>query len=137
MRFLLGLLFVLWASCVQAQFTPLPYTVVSTATETGHVFKGASGALFRFQVNTGGSAGWVLLVDGIVVPSNGAVVGCSGANSTGCVAAWWQVGSSTTLTVDYGQLPQRLFNGITVVFSTTGPFTMTSSATAVFAGTTQ
>lgn len=133
-RWVIG--FILWTTCAFAQ-VPMPYGPTSTAVETGRVLKPGPGQLFNFQVTTGGSSGWVLLIDGTAIPSNGTVPGCGTTSPTGCIADWWQVAANQTLTVFYAQNPQQMINGITVVFSTTGPFTMTSSATAVFSGSTR
>lgn len=118
----------------------LDYGAPSVQEETGHVFKTASGLLYDFQVNTTGSGGWIFLIDGPSIPSNGAALtscGASPPNQSGCVVKWYQVNSNSTLAVSWGNTPLVLINGITLAFSTTGPFTNTASSSALFSAETQ
>ena len=105
---------------------PVSYGSRAAAVEAGRVLKASGGALIAFQVNSGGTAGWVMLLDSATVPADGAVL----------PVKWWQVAINQTLGMTF-QPPLALFSGITLVFSTTGPFTKTGSATAVFSGETQ
>lgn len=97
--------------------------VVSSAAESGHVLKASAGSLYGLNVTTGASAGYVLIFDATSAPSNGAVTPkkCYYVPSVSTLGASWDV-------------PAAFATGITVVFSTTGCFTKTASATAFFSG---
>lgn len=87
----------------------------------------ASGAnLYSFHVTSGASAGYILLFNSATVPADGAVtpVGC------------WALAANSTFSTGY-HVPARLSNGAVLVFSTTGCFTKTASATAFFSGVVQ
>jgi hypothetical protein len=103
--------------------------VVSTATESSHILKGAAGALGQLTVTIGATSGWVLVIDEVAIAANGATV----------PKWWWPITSNGTngaLSVMFS--PALTFvNGIVAAFSTTGPFTQTLSATAAFSGTVQ
>lgn len=98
----------------------------SAAAEIGRVLCAAACNLTGFQVNTGAVAGWVMLFNATAVPADGTVA----------PVKWWQVAINTTLEIHY-QNPLRMTTGATVVFSSTGPFTKTGSATALFSGEVQ
>jgi hypothetical protein len=98
--------------------------VSSTTTEDSHVLKNAPGVLYDFTVNSGGSALWIMLFDAIAKPANGSVL----------PAYAFQVPINTSLILTFGVTPWRFFTGCTIVASTTGPFTLTASATASFFG---
>lgn len=98
-----------------------PVASTSTATASGSLIaKASAGSLIDWQGTAGASAGYFLLFNSTTVPADGTVapVQCV------AVAANSTVGSSTHYT------PERFTTGITVVFSTTGCFTKTISATA-------
>ena len=102
---------------------PTATPVVSSALEAGHILKASAGSLSSFQVNTTTVGGWIMLFNSATVPADGAVTPIK----------WWQVGPNTTLGV--GCSPAlACAAGISIAFSTTGPFTKTGSATAVFSG---
>jgi hypothetical protein len=92
---------------------------------TSLVLKAKSGILNSWEVQAGASAGFALIIDEASDSGNGAVtpVKCYAlaANS------WISSGA-------VGGPPLRFFNGITVVFSTTGCFTETQSSTAFISG---
>lgn len=106
--------------CFKASASP----VNSATGEANHVFKASPGVLYGFSVTTGGAAGYVLVYNAASAPADGSVA----------PAACYAVPASTTLGVAYTPLPLNLTSGITLVFSTTGCFTQTSSATAFFLG---
>ncbi len=100
--------------------------VVSSAAESGHVLKGSAGALYSIDCTLGAVSGYLMVFNATSAPADGAVTPIK------C----WPVASDGTS----GSF-QRTFTppiacsvGITVVFSTTGPFTKTASATAMFSG---
>jgi len=102
-----------------AGITPVP----SAAVESSHVFKASAGNLYAYQVTTGASAGYVMIFNATSAPADGAVTPVK------CVA----VGAASTVGVSMNP-PEAFATGITAVFSTTGCFTKTASATAMFSG---
>ncbi len=116
------------ATVIQPQST-------ATAVESSHVFKAAGPAtVVHFQVNSGGTAVWVMLFDAATPPTAGTVTGCPTAAATRpCVARWYQLAVNTTLNVSPASGPfPSLQTGMVVACSSTGPFTLTYSATCVF-----
>lgn len=97
--------------------------IVSAAAEASHVLKSSAGNLYAYQVTTGASAGYVLIFDAASAPGDGAVT------PKKCVA----VQANTTVGATMSP-PEAFATGITVVFSTTGCFTKTASATAFISG---
>jgi hypothetical protein len=98
--------------------------VVSSAAESSHVFKASAGNLYAWQVTTGASAGYVLIFNATSAPANGAVTPIK------CV----QVSANSTVGAGPVVPPEAFSTGITALFSTTGCFTATASATAFFSG---
>lgn len=99
--------------------------VNSTTTESNHVLKASAGALYNITVTIGASAGWLLLFDATSAPADGAVT----------PAYWYPVATNGTfgaIAVSWPAVPLKFSTGIVAVFSTTGPFTKTASATAQF-----
>lgn len=112
----------------------------ATAVESSRVFKatGPSTAV-DFQVNnTSAGTLWVMLFDAAAAPTGAgaAVIGCTTAATTRpCVAKWYQVGASSTIGVTWSPGPfLSLQSGQTIVCSSTGPFTLTYSASCTFSG---
>lgn len=99
--------------------TPVP----STAAESSRVFKASAGNLYAYQVTTGAAAGYVMIFNATSAPADGAVTPVK------CVA----VPARATVGVS-NDPPEAFSTGITAVFSTTGCFTKTASATAMFSG---
>lgn len=97
--------------------------VVSTAAEASKVFKASAGNLYAYQVTTGAAAGYVMIFNATSAPADGAVTPVK------CVA----VPAGATVGVSVNP-PEAFSTGITAVFSTTGCFTKTASATAMFSG---
>lgn len=95
-------------------------SVVSTTAESSRVFKSGAGNAYEWQVSTGIVAGYVLVFDATAAPADGVVTPIQ------CVA----VAASSTVGSTMHTLPERFATGYTVVFSTTGCFTKTASATA-------
>lgn len=90
------------------------------AVATGSVIaKASAGNLYGFNVVAGASAGYVMIFDSATVPADGVVTPKR------------VIPLAATAGIDRSfDLPRRHLNGIVVVFSTTGPFTKTLSATA-------
>lgn len=97
--------------------------VVSTAAEGSHVLKAGAGNLYGLSVTTGASAGYVMIFNATSAPADGAVtpIKCYSVPATSSFGASWNN-------------PAAFSTGITVVFSTTGCFTKTISATAFISG---
>lgn len=99
--------------------------VVSAAAESSHVLKASPGNLYSVSVTIGGTAGYLLMFDATSAPVDGAVT------PTQCVI----VPASATVAISFDPAPPEVYaTGITAVFSTTGCFTKTASATAFFHG---
>lgn len=98
-------------------------TVRTTAAAGSQVVKASPGNLYGFSVVAGASAGYVLIYDSTTVPADGA---------TQPVVAL-PVAANAGLQFDF-PTPRRFNTGIVMVFSTTGPFTKTISATAFLSG---
>lgn len=120
-------------TCAQ---TALPTGITATAVESGHVMKAKPGTVSGFQVNnTNAAARWVMLINVIAVPSNGALTGCTVAQTSGCVVKWYQVAGSSTIGVSWSPGPPLQLNvGVVLVCSSTGPFTLTLAADCAFSG---
>jgi len=109
---------------ITACFRSSNVPVNSATTESSHVFKASSGTLFGLSV-TSSSAGYVLIYNSATAPSDGSVTP---------VACYYLAGSPGTLGIAFTPFPLRMSTGISVVFSSTGCFTQTSSSTAFFTG---
>ena len=100
-------------------------SVVSGAAESSHVFKASAGNLYDAYVTIGSTAGFLMIFNLASAPADGAVT------PQDCL----QVPASTTQSLFTAGTPPEVFTtGITAVFSTTGCFTKTASATAFFHG---
>lgn len=95
--------------------------VPSTAAESNHVMKAGAGNLFSITITTGASAGFLMIFNATSAPADGAVA------PVYCVPV--AAASATPLQWNY---PVVFSTGITAVFSTTGCFSKTASATAAF-----
>jgi hypothetical protein len=99
-------------------------TRTQTATAAGSlVVKASPGNLYGYNVVSGASAGYLMLFDATSAPADGVVT------PKGVMV----VPANSSLVVDRS-VPVRFTTGIVMVFSTTGPFTKTVSATAFLAG---
>lgn len=79
--------------------------------------------LHNIHVNTTSDSGWALLLDATSVPVDGAVL----------PVMWWRMSANDTLDLSFLS-PIEMSAGAVLVFSAdTDPFTLTSSATALFA----
>lgn len=95
----------------------------SASAESSHVFKATAGNLYDLYVTIGATAGFLMVFDAASAPTDGAVT------PKDCI----QVPASTTQSLFTGGTgPEVYSTGIVAVFSTTGCFTKTASATAFF-----
>ena len=100
--------------------------VVSASAESNHVLKGSAGNLYGVAV-TPTVAGYLMVFNATSAPADGAVT------PTECVA----VPANATVSLTFSVIPEAYSTGITAVFSSTGCFTKTASATAFFKGNVQ
>lgn len=99
--------------------------VVSSAAEGSHVLKASSGNLYSLYVTTGATAGFLMTFNATAAPADGAVTPVE------CVA----VAANQTTAASFNSGPPDAYStGIVAVFSSTGCFTKTVSATAFFKG---
>jgi hypothetical protein len=98
----------------------------NSAVGSSLVVKASAGNLYGWRVVAGASAGFVLMFDAISAPADGAVTpkDCVPVAANGTVGERLDIGD-------------RYTTGITIVFSTTGCFTKTASATAFIRATFQ
>jgi hypothetical protein len=95
---------------------------VSAAAESSHVVCSAACNAYDIYVTTGAAAGFLLWVDATSAPSNGAIT------PKGCVslAATSSGGPPPSI------IPRKFTTGLVLLYSTTGCFNLTLSATAFF-----
>jgi hypothetical protein len=102
--------------------------VVSSVVEAGHVLKASPGCLLGVYTTTGAVGGFLMVFNSATIPADGVVTPIE------CV----QAPATSTPFINYAPQPPAFYNvGIAAVFSTTGCFTKTGSATAFFHGTVQ
>lgn len=103
--------------------------VVSPSAESSRVLKAGAGNLYSLVVTTGGTAGYVLLFNATSPPADG-----PGQTPIECLV----VAASSSVSLNFNPGPPSVYStGITAVFSTTGCFNKTASATAFFSGKVQ
>ena len=95
----------------------------SSALESSHVLKASAGNLYSLYVATTTASGWLMTFNATSIPADGAV--------TPVEAIQIPTNSAAAISFD-GAPPDYYSTGIVAVFSTTGPFTKTASATAFF-----
>lgn len=99
--------------------------VVSATLESNHVLDASPGNLYWLNVTSGATAGYLMTFNATSAPGDGAVTPID------CV----QVPINSTVSLaTAGAPPETFATGITAVFSSTGCFTKTASATAFFNG---
>lgn len=101
----------------------LPVTTTN-AVASNQVLKGAAGNGYRYAITTGASAGFFMVFDATTAPADGAVT------PKICRA----VAANTSLEINHSPQPDLFTTGIVEVFSTTGCYTKTASATAELEG---
>jgi hypothetical protein len=95
---------------------------VSSAAESSHVMCSAACNAYDFFVTTGAAAGFLLWFDATSAPVDGAVT------PNGCIS----IAATSSGGPPPSTIPRRFSTGLTLVYSTTGCFNQTKSATAFF-----
>jgi hypothetical protein len=95
----------------------------SSAVSSGQVIKASAGNLYSFNVTSGASAGFIMIVNSTTVPSAGAITPVK------CYA----IAASSSFDRTF-PMPISFSTGIVILFSTTGCFSYTVSATAFISG---
>jgi hypothetical protein len=104
-----------------------PLTPVSTAAlASSLVVKAGAGNLAAIEISSGATAGWLMLFNATAAPADGAVTPVKA----------YQVPANVTERWEYAR-PLAFATGITAVFSSTGPFNKTASATVFISGESQ
>jgi hypothetical protein len=98
---------------------------VTSAVANSLVLKASAGNGYRYSCANGASAGYLMVFNATSAPADGAV--------TPMYAI--PVAANSFVEMNHSIIPDRFSTGITLVFSTTGPYTKTASATAHLAGT--
>jgi hypothetical protein len=99
-------------------------SITSTALEASKVLKSSPGSVLSLHLNATDS-GWFMLLDAIAAPIDGAVLPKKA----------WQFQGSNPATIDIRFDPPLVMSfGAVLIFSSTGPFTKTASAAAMFSG---
>ncbi len=96
------------------------------ALASGLILKAAPGNLLALSVTATTVAGWAMVFDAAAVPADGAVA----------PAYSWPVFAGGFASFGFGNAA-RFAVGIAVAFSSTGPLTLTKSATAFISGQVQ
>lgn len=96
-----------------------PSSAQTTAVASSLTAKTSAGNCYGFNVLSGASAGYFMLFNSTSAPADGAVTPFK----------VYKMAADTSLGIHW-DVPRRFSTGITGVFSTTGPFTKTASATA-------
>lgn len=116
----------LWTQPAPSARAAAGITSVSTsAVASNLVVKNSPGNLYGFSVTTGATAGYVFVSNTTTAPTAG------GAAIT--PVKCYTIAANSTVGVTYSP-PLVLSTGVTLVFSTTGCFTNTASATAFISG---
>lgn len=99
--------------------TSAPTSAQTTVAAGSLIAKASAGNCYGFNVVAGASAGYFMLFNSTTVPADGTVtpLKCYAVAANASLGVHWDV-------------PRRFGTGIVGVFSTTGPFTKTISATA-------
>lgn len=103
--------------------TAAPAVTPSAASASSLVMSSAPCGVDFIQVCSSGTALWIMLINAAVVPSNGAVT----------PVLVWQLPPGSNLVQGFDP-PLAMSSGAILVASTTGPTTLTLSATAWFGG---
>lgn len=106
-------------SVAAAGVTPVGTTVAASNV----VVKGTPGNLYGFDAASGASAGYVMVFNATSLPANGTVTPLKVYN----------IAANSSMSITYNP-PLVCSTGITLGFSTTGPFSLTASTTAFLSG---
>jgi hypothetical protein len=98
--------------------------ISSTAPEANRVICTGPCLLRSLYVTTGAAAGFLMTVDAAVAPAAGGAA----IAPLNCAA----IAANSTLAMDFGDTGEPYSTGLVVIFSSTGCFTNTASATAFF-----
>jgi hypothetical protein len=104
--------------------------VVSTAAEACHVLKASAGNLYGVTATTTATAtanDWIMMFNATSAPADGTVT----------PVEWGHVSASGQYAWAAPTVPMAFSTGIVICLSTTGPFTKTAEAQAVFSGKVQ
>lgn len=107
--------------CFKATSAP----IAGAAVASNSVLSAAPAALVSASVVAGASAGFMLIFDAVAAPADGAVT----------PKYCYPVAANAAVSTPPWLVPPSFSTGIVVVFSTTGCFTKTASATAFIVGT--
>lgn len=110
------------SSSITPCWSPAAIPVNSASTEGSHTLKTSAGTLFGLSV-TSSASGYVLVYNLAAPPSDGAVTP---------VACYFLSSGPGTVGIAFTPFPLKMSTGISVVFSSTGCFTQTTSTTAFF-----
>lgn len=102
-----------------------PLNAASAALEASHQIKASGGNLYWLTVTIGATSGYLLLFDATTPPADGTVTPQYAVPVS-------SDGASGFASLEIQALPMSFIHGICAVFSSTGPFTKTASATAAF-----
>ena len=97
--------------------------VATTAVASSLVLKASAGNLYGVNCVAGASAGYLMLFNSTTAPADGAVTPLK----------VMPIAANAGMAMSF-EIPVRFSTGCTAVFSTTGPFTKTASATAFISG---
>jgi hypothetical protein len=129
------LAFLLIGGVAQAQTLQPVSSVTTTALAASIVLKAGSGYLYdAYATNlTGGSTGYLLLINGTTVPSDGALTGCGTSPSTGCLMDCAPFQGGVAQLYNAG-LPASVYNKgiVAVVSSATTCYTLTTGVVTAF-----
>lgn len=92
----------------------------TTAASSALVVKSQGASLYDVNIVSGAAAGYLLVIDAAAVPADGAVT----------PALCLPVAANTGIDLNMRAEPVRFVTGVVIVFSTTGCFVKTASATA-------
>ncbi|SRR6266851_3264423 len=105
-----------------AQLQPIPTQQSPAAGEGSHVFGGTLFSGLTVTWNAGTGARYLMLFDGVALPSNGSTTTCTTTQATGCLAFCLYLTESTTapnrFTIDYTLHPIPMRNGVVAALST-------------------
>lgn len=112
------------ASCSPAYAQSVSTVRAAPAVSAGLVVRAGSGYLSGANVTSGATAGYVMVIDSATIPADGAVTPIR------CVP----LAANTGIDFDWRAAPLRFERGAVVLFSSTGCYAKTASATAFIAG---
>lgn len=105
---------------------------VAGSSASACILKNYAGVLYSVYASAGDTAGYLMVFNSAVVPSDGSTTaGTAAGNMVECVA----VAANSTTSINFSPEPsERFSSGIAAVFSSTGCAALTASATAFIKG---